>query len=425
MKIGIIGAGFGGLAAAYQLAKAGNSVVVLEAGKLPGGLAVGFKEKKWEWSLEKHYHHWFTNDEAVLGLAKEIGHEVLIKRPKTSTFSGDKIYQLDSPLNLLTFDQLKLPDRIRTGMILGYLKYLANWKNLEKVTAKEFLFKTMGKSPWSTLWEPLFVKKFGSYVDKISAAWFWARIKKRTPSLAYPAGGFLAFSEHLAYEIRRYKGKIYYSSPVRRIEKKGNKIEVKTLKSKYLFDSVICTLPSYVFLKVTKSLPQEYIENLLKAESLGAVNLLLSLKHKFFEDNTYWLNVNKKHFPFVAIVEHTNFMDRKYYNNEHLLYVGNYLPQNHPYFQKNEVQLLAEFYPFLKTINPKFDKSWINDAFAFKDFYAQPVIPINYSEMIPSFKTPLPGVFLSNMQQVYPWDRGTNYAIENGEKVAEMVLKSQ
>ena len=118
-------------------------------------------------------------------------------------------------------------------------------------------------------------------------------------------------------------------------------------------------------------------------------------------------------------------MDRKYYNNEHLLYVGNYLPQNHPYFQKNEVQLLAEFYPFLKTINPKFDKSWINDAFAFKDFYAQPVIPINYSEMIPSFKTPLPGVFLSNMQQVYPWDRGTNYAIENGEKVAEMVLKSQ
>jgi protoporphyrinogen oxidase len=96
MKVGIIGAGFGGLAAAYELAKQGVDVTVFESGDKPGGLAIGFKEKSWKWSLEAHYHHWFTNDSAVLELAREIGHPVITIRPKTSTYYDGKIYQVDS-----------------------------------------------------------------------------------------------------------------------------------------------------------------------------------------------------------------------------------------------------------------------------------------------------------------------------------------
>ncbi len=70
MKIAILGAGFTGLTAAYQLVKKGHEVTVFEKDALPGGLAVGYQEKAWEWSLEKHYHHWFTNDTHVLDLAK-------------------------------------------------------------------------------------------------------------------------------------------------------------------------------------------------------------------------------------------------------------------------------------------------------------------------------------------------------------------
>jgi len=33
-------------------------------------------------------------------------------------------------------------------------------------------------------------------------------------------------------------------------------------------------------------------------------------------------------------------------------------------------------------------------------------------------------LYLANMQQVYPWDRGTNYAVEIGEKVVKLVDKS-
>ena len=139
MNVGIVGAGFTGLSSAFYLTKKGHEVVIFEKDEKPGGLAVGYREKEWDWSLEKHYHHWFTNDDSVLKLANEIGHDVFTKRPKTSTFVGDKIYQLDSPTNLLTFDQLPLTDRLRTGVILAYLKYIANWKKLEKITASKRL----------------------------------------------------------------------------------------------------------------------------------------------------------------------------------------------------------------------------------------------------------------------------------------------
>lgn len=60
MKIAIIGAGFTGLSAAYQLLKQGHKVTIFEKDSQPGGLAVGYQEKKWDWTLEKHYHYWFT-----------------------------------------------------------------------------------------------------------------------------------------------------------------------------------------------------------------------------------------------------------------------------------------------------------------------------------------------------------------------------
>lgn len=84
MKIAVIGAGFTGLSAAHELVKQNHKVFVFEKDPQPGGLAIGYKEKNWNWSLEKHYHHWFTNDNSVLELAKEINFEVVIKRPKTS-----------------------------------------------------------------------------------------------------------------------------------------------------------------------------------------------------------------------------------------------------------------------------------------------------------------------------------------------------
>jgi protoporphyrinogen oxidase len=423
MKVGVVGAGFGGLSAAYWLAKNGADVTIIESEKKPGGLAVGFENKDWDWSLEKHYHHWFTNDYAILELAKEIGHRVIITTPRTSTFVGGKILQLDSAVSLLRFGEIPLVDRFRTGLVLAYLKLTNNWKALEKITAKDFLILFGGKKSWNVLWEPLFCKKFSYYFDQISAAWFWARIKKRTKSLAYPEGGFLRFASRLTQSLEKLGGRVIFDEKVISIERKGNRFFIKTDKNIFDFEKVIVTLPSFHFASITKGLPKDYVHKLLDTRWIGSVNLVLSLNKPLLKDGSYWLNVNSKEFPFLVIVEHTNFIKKKHYGNNHIVYVGAYLPHEHKYFNKDVSGILREFYPFISVVNPSFDKSWINKAFLFKAQYSQPIVTTNYSQKIPSFHTPIEDLYLCNMQQVYPWDRGTNYAVENGKKLADILLK--
>lgn len=427
MNVGIVGAGFTGLASAHLLLKHGHNVTIFERESVPGGLALGFKEKKWEWSLEKHYHHWFTNDTYILNLARELAHPVLTKRPKTSAFVDGNIYQLDSPFSVLRFPKLTMPQRLRMAAVLGTLRYNPFWQPLENINASSFLPKAMGEKPYTLLWEPLLKSKFGQYADEISLAWFWARIKKRTPSLAYPEGGFLEFAQTLSSATENKGGKILFNTQVDEIKTDANRIFLhfsndsnhRTKERSSEFDKVIVTLPSFIFLKIAPQLPKWYRENLMRLKGLGAINLILRLKKPFLQDGTYWLNICDKKAPLMAIVEHTNFMDKKHYNNEHIVYIGNYLPYDHPYMKMDTEQLLRVYDPCLKKINPTYNLSLIT-YHLFKVPFAQPIIPKSYSKIIPPLTTPLPNVYLANIQQVYPWDRGTNYAVELGEKVAKL-----
>ncbi|HYM64917.1 MAG TPA: FAD-dependent oxidoreductase [Candidatus Sulfotelmatobacter sp.] len=424
MKIAVIGAGFTGLSASYELVKRGHDVTVFEKDGQPGGLAIGYKEKNWKWSLEKHYHHWFTNDKSVLSLAKEINYEVVIRRPKTSVFVKNKIYQLDSPITVLKFPLLSFLQRLRMSVVIGFLKFYPFWKTLERYKASELLPNLMGKKPYEMIWQPLFVNKFGEFANNVSLSWFWARITKRTSSLAYPKGGFLSFANYLVKNIENKGGKAFFGTEILELKDEG-KIKLKFANlngntKEEIFDKAIITTPSFLFLKIAPQLPKEYKDKLGKLKSLGATNLILRLNKPFFPDETYWLSICEKNAPIMAIVEHTNFMDKKNYDDEHLLYLGNYKPQNDSYFYMNKDDMLKKFDSYLKKINPTYSKNIVGYEL-FKAPFAQPVIPINYSKILPPFETPLKNVFLANIEQVYPWDRGTNYAVELGQKVSRFI----
>ena len=426
MHIAILGAGFTGLAAALRLVQKGHQVTIFEKEDSLGGLAVGFSSPKWSWTLERGYHHWFTNDHTILNLAKEINHQVIIKRPSTDVFIDGKRLPFDSISALLAFPYLPVIDKLRVAFVLAFLKILPDHRLLEAKLALPWLRKFMGEKITKLIWKPLFIGKFGQFASEIALIWFWARIKKRTPSLAYPEGGFKAFVDHLGREIKKMGGNILLNTQVVELANNGSDVLVKSTTNYQpplrgpatnYFDKVIVTLPSPIFAKIAPQLPKTYVKRIISIPHLHAQVLILVLKKPFME-KTYWLNITDKCFPFLILAEHTNFMDSKYYGNQHILYIGNYLPYDHPFLKMTKEQLLKKFLPYLKKLNSKF---LILNSELFIGPFAQPIVTVDYPNLIPSFKTPLKNIYLANLDMVYPWDRGTNYAVEMGEKIADMI----
>jgi len=429
MKVAIIGAGICGLTSAYTLSKEGHDVCVFEKESILGGLAGSFKEENWQWSLEKYYHHFFSSDTEAFSLLRQLGLEnkLFFKTPKTSIFIKGGIYAFDTPKAILSFPQLNIIDKLRVGLVTSWLKITPFWQPLERVTACQWLKKYYGKKAYQMLWEPLLKAKFGKKYEEIPTSWFWARIKKRTSRLGYLEGGLLTLAESLATKIKENKGKIILGT------------EVRNLNDLSDFDRIIITTPPASFLKIVPDLPGEYKTKIQGLESVGAITLILYLKEKFLKDDTYWLNINEAGFPFVAVVEHTNFIDPQYYGGNHLLYVGGYYPPDHLFFKMTKEQIYQKFLPYLKKINPNFNFQLCTprsprgrllnlptsgNSFGmelFTNLYAQPLIPLNYSKVLPSLITPFPNLFFATMHHIYPWDRGVNYAISLGRKVAHEI----
>ncbi len=177
--------------------------------------------------------------------------------------------------------------------------------------------------------------------------------------------------------------------------------------------------------KIAPDLPQDYLRGLLDLKSLGAVVLIMALKHQLSEQGYYWFNLPKAAgFPFLALVEHTNFLPKERFGGDHIIYCGDYLETDHEYFSLTQEQLTERFMPALKRINPAFQPDWVRATWLNKTNYAQPVPLVNHSQNIPAIQTPLPGLYFASMSQVYPWDRGTNFAVQIARRAARQMLEA-
>ena len=135
----------------------------------------------------------------------------------------------------------------------------------------------------------------------------------------------------------------------------------------------------------------------------------------------YWLNINDRSVPFLAVIEHTKLADPERYGGHHIIYVSNYLPGDSSLLQLDADALFAHYLPHLKRINPAFEEGWVSDRWRFHAADAQPVFTVGAASRIAEHRTPVPGLYLANMAQIYPQDRGQNQSILLGEKVAAMV----
>lgn len=430
MKIAVVGAGFAGLSAAYDLVRAGHQVDVYEAGEKVGGLAQGFQEPEWDWSVEAYYHHWFASDQHMLGLIEELGYseKVLFPRPYTVMYHEGEWHPFDSILQALKYPGLGWGiNKIRFGLVGLYLRLSENWQPLEKVTVEEWMRRWAGDQVYETMWEPMLKGKFGPHYRDVNMAWMWARLHARTSRLGTYQGGFQAFAQDFKRDLEARGVNIYLSTPVSRItpgrgENGGLSAAVEGTEVKY--DQVLVTTSPGILSRMVPDLPEEYHAGLRGLKSMGAVVLTLSLKKQLSPDGYYWYNIPKdKGFPFLAVVEHTNYLSPDYFNGDHIVYCGDYRVPDHEYFDLSKEEILALFLPPLKRINPEFSEDWVKKSWLYRTRYAQPVPEVNHSRRIPDIHTPLDGLYFASMSQVYPWDRGTNFAVEIGRRAAGLMME--
>ncbi len=434
MKIAIVGAGLAGLTAAFDLLQTEHEVTIFEASERTGGLAAGFQDENWEWPLEKFYHHIFESDQEIINLTKdlELEEELFFPTPRTSILYEGKIYPFSNPLDWFKFPGYNIFDFFRFGVVGAFLRYTKFWRFLEQYTAVSWTRKYYGKKIFDISWKPLLIGKFGDYYDKVNMAWLWARLHVRSFRLGYFEGGFQALVDRLTEQVVAYGGELVLNAPVQKIRVVENgRIAITINNEEHYFDACMVTTSPHLLSKMAPDLPEDYLSQLLQLKSMGAVVMTFAMKESVMaESATYWLNVpaespdkTQNELPFLAIVEHTNYIDRQHYGGDHILYCGDYVDPDHPYMTMSKEELEELFLAALPKINPNFKKEWVHKSWVFRASYAQPVPFVNHSVNIPNIRTPLPNLYFASMSQVYPWDRGTNFAVEIGRNTAKMILE--
>ena len=424
--IAVIGAGFCGLAAAYELGVRGIRATVLERDGEIGGLAGSFNAGGAQ--LEKFYHHWFTHDVHIMRLVEELGQsDRILSRPsRAGAYYAHQFFKLSTPLDLLRFSPLPFWSRLRLGLLALRARRVRDWRGLEDRTAADWLRELGGERVYEVVWQPLLRGKFGDLAEEVAAVWFWNKLKLRGSSrgkggaeqLAYYRGGFAALADALADAIRAQGGAIRTGVAVRGLQVDAGRVtDIVTADATVACDGVIATpaLPIVAEL-VAPHVSGEYVALMRRIRYLANICVVLELDRSL--SDIYWLNVNDPSFPFVAVIEHTNFEPASTYAGRHIVYLSKYLPATDAIYGMPDADVVAFTLEHLRRMFPDLADERVLAAHVWRARYAQPVVECGYRWLIPDRQTPLSNLLLATMAQIYPQDRGTNYAIQQGREAA-------
>jgi protoporphyrinogen oxidase len=426
----IVGGGFTGLTAAYALTKQGKKVCVLEADTTPGGLAGTFEFADGV-TLEKFYHHWFNNDVYVPELVKELGMEgdVMLLPTRTGMYFNGRQWKLSTPMDLLRFKALSLVDRVRLGLLVLQVRRIKDWKTIEHLSIREWLESLCGKKVYKIVWEPLINSKFSVYAEAVNAVWMWKKLvlrggtrnDKGGEELAYFKGGFGRLAEALASAVRAQGGEVRYGTAVTGMQTTGKRIDALTTTQGDVAGNKFLFTPSFPIIAnmFEGNAAPAWLAKLRRVKYLGNMCLVLRLKNSLSE--TYWLNVNDPGFPFVGVIEHTNFDTPDNYKGSHIAYLSRYLAVEDPVWGYTDKEYFDFALVHLKRMFPDMNESWVVEYAVWRSEYAQPVTERDYSKYVPGQETPYENALISTMAQIYPEDRGTNYAIREGRAVAKLL----
>src|SRR3954468_5715568 len=444
MRVAVVGAGVAGLTCAYRLTQAGHTVDVYERWPGLGGQAATIDVGGGH-LLERYYHHLFSPRRHISALYDELGmpDELEWRTSSVAYFTQGRSWPFVTPMDLLRFKPMPLLARLRLGVaVLAIQRGPGNPAPFERITARKWIERYMGRDAYRALWGPLLRGKFGERADDVAMVWLQNKFRLRRgddageEKLGYPKHSWELLFEALRKRIEAGGGRVLIDRPAARVEpgfvitpgapgsfRRGHDPrDFETLEPER-YDAVLATVPSDVFeqLAAPGLVPEHYLAQLRDIEYFTALCLLIELDRRF--SPFYWTNIGDDALPFVGLIEHTNLMGAERYGGRRFLYVANYLPRGHELLGLDADGVLERYTPGLRAVNPAFSRAWVKRLWLHREPAAQPIVTVGYRARIPALKTPVRGLVLANTTQIFPEDRGTNYAVRLGDQAARALLE--
>lgn len=257
----IIGAGPAGITAAYELAKRGHQVCVLESSSQVGGLSRTVE--LWNQKVDLGPHRFFSKDPRINAVWLEVlGRDYAMVNRLTRIYHNGAFYHYPlKPVNaLLTMGPFKALQCVWSYMATWLRKTDSSQQTFEDwVIARfgrklyEMFFKTYSEKLWGipcTKLDKDFaaqrIKKF-SMGEAIKSAFGWSKTKHKTlvDCFAYPIEGSGMVYERMATAVRAAGGRVELECPVASVCLKGDRVSGVELQNGTFIpaDEVISTMP--------------------------------------------------------------------------------------------------------------------------------------------------------------------------------------
>jgi protoporphyrinogen oxidase len=423
-RVGIIGAGVMGLAAAYHSLERGHRVTVVEADRVPGGMAAHFDFDGL--SIERFYHFVCKADHPTFELMAQLGLADRMRWVPTSMgyFVDGRLHDWGNPIALLKFPGLSPLEKLRYALMMLLATRRRNSGPLEHMSARQWIERWCGKAVYDRLWRPLFDLKFYEFADDISAAWIWARIKRVGTSrrtlmqeeLGYIEGGSQTLVDALVSAITARGGELRTSTAAKRVEIGGGCVRsITTSAGELLVDAVISTVPTPYVSPMIPDLPAELRRAYDAIANIGVVCVVLKLKRPVTRH--FWVNIADTRIAIPGFVEFSNLRP----TGDTVVYVPYYLPATNPKFARQDAELIAEAFSYLRLVNPALRQNDLIAARTGRLTHAQPVCPPGFLSKIPPIHTPITGLQIADTCFYYPEDRGIAESVRLGKLMAEAV----
>jgi protoporphyrinogen oxidase len=413
-----------GLAAAWHASKAGHDVVVLEADRVPGGMAAHFNFGGL--SIERFYHFICKGDRPTFELMAELGIADRLRWRATSMgyYIDGSLYPWGDPIALLKFPLLSAIDKFRYARHVFMASKRRDWSELDQTNVHDWIVAQAGENVWNLLWKRSFALKFYELTDSVAAPWLGVRIKRLAASrrsvfqeeLGYIDGGTEVLVAALVKGIEANGGRVLCSQPVQKVEvQEGRVTGARTPVGWHPADYVLSTMAVPYVTKLIPDLPATHRAKLDAIRNIGVVCVVLKLRKSVTPH--FWVNINDSRIEVPGIVEFSNLRP----TGDHIVYVPFYMPQTHPKFARGDAEFIAESRNVVKIVNPRIGDGDFIDAALGRLRYAQPVCEPGFASMLPPIETPIAGLQIADTCFYYPEDRGVSESVRLAKGMADRI----